>query len=113
MPPTMAFIDVVYRIVVLAKARNAEDAQQNEPRPAEHDLVAFLEALDEPTILKLEAVMYGGRDKNPNFRDLKAEVSDGKVDAIRTMVAKTPLGDYLAEGLVLAQQAFVDLEGEL
>lgn len=130
----MAFVDIAAHVVTLANARNAEDAQLKkkhgltngltlgsaggnaymaESRPAEQALKTYLESLDEPTLLKLEAVMYGGRNNNPNFRDLKDEVSDDSEGAIRTMLEKTPLGDYLAEGLVLARQKFIDLEGDL
>lgn len=130
----MAFVDVVNKVVQLAKAWGAEDEQLKKkhgvedglrvgspegfaymaaPRPAQGALKAYLESLDEATVLKLQAVMYGGRDRNPDFRDLKDQVSDGKEDAIETMISKKPLGDYLAEGLVLAQRNFVDLEGDI
>lgn len=130
----MSFVDVVLAVAKLAQERNDEDKAHKKrlglehgvelgtkeadeymhaPRPAKAALRAHLEGLDEAVVLKLEAVMYGGRDKNPNFRGLAQQLSHNKSDAVRTMMEKSPLGDYLAEGLVLAQRSYVDLEGAL
>ena len=130
----MKFADIVFEVARLAKKQNDENgalrklhgikgglrigskeamAFMSADRPSERALREYLDSLDEPTVLKLEAVMYGGRDKNPNFRELKDEISDGKEEAITMMCEKMPLGNYLMEGLVLAQKNFIDLEAEL
>jgi hypothetical protein len=55
--------------------------------------------------------MHAGRDRDGNFRKLHEELSSTKEEAVRTVCEEAPLAEYLAEGLVLAQKRFVDLDG--
>jgi hypothetical protein len=130
----MGFLELVTEVARLAEARNSEQEAfktrygveecvhlgseedalyMSAARPTEQRLRQYLEGLDEQNVLKLEAVMYGGREKDADFRGLKEHLSATKEDAIETRLGKMPLGEYLIEGLVLAQQKWIDLEGPL
>lgn len=82
------------------------------PRPAVEGLARFLEGLSVAEVLRLQTLMYAGRDRDRNFRKLHQELTCTKEDAVQTICEKAPLGDYLADGLVLAQRRLVDLESE-
>jgi len=58
--------------------------------------------------------MYAGRGDDEDIVSLHRELAGrtpDKADAIRTIVSKVPLAEYLARGLVLAQQELFDLDG--
>jgi hypothetical protein len=68
-----------------------------------------LEALDVKRFW--EKFMYASRDGDTRVHELHQELDHGKEDAIRTILEKTPMGEYLAHGLILAQRNFINLEG--
>ncbi len=84
-----------------------------EPRPAKDELKAFLDALSLEVVMKLQTIMYAGRDKDPIpelYLHLKNNTVD-KDDAIRTIMEKrSELPLYLAEGLKEAASQGVDLD---
>lgn len=73
------------------------------PEPAERALREFLEGLAAADAIKLQTVMYYGRDGGETdihklHRHLRIHTRDSS-DAIETMLEKVPLGEYLTAGL--------------
>jgi hypothetical protein len=128
----MKFIDVVVRAIALSRKINAEEEEIRQrlgltdgislddrgreymkaPRPAADELAQFLHTLSDAHVLRLQTLMYAGRDRDANLTKLHKELSCTREDAIRTICEKAPLDEYLADGLVLAQRRFLDLDGE-
>jgi len=74
------------------------------PPPEEADLRAFLESLPKATIDRLILIMYLGRgdfgtdDLAGSYEYFKRMFRTPR-DAARQMLEKTPLGDYLSDGM--------------
>jgi hypothetical protein len=128
----MKFLDVVIRAIECSRKLNAEDEELTQrlgltegvsldgpgqeyilaSRPAAEELERFLEALSDGEVLRLQTLMYAGRDRDGNFAKLHKELSCTKERAIQTICEKALLGDFLADGLALAQKRFFDVDGE-
>ena len=80
--------------------------------PYRKALREHLQALEEADVLKLQTLMYAGReheDPRDLHLDLLARTVD-RLDAESTMVSKFPLAHYLRTGLGLAKKLGVDLD---
>ena len=129
----MKFIEVVVDVIGLSRRVNEEDRALHEqfglgdgislgdpktwdymqaPRPAVEALEAYLEGLSDSEVARIQTLMYAGRDNDADFKGLHKHLRCDKEDAIQTISEKAPLGDYLADGLALAQKNFVDLDAD-
>jgi Protein of unknown function (DUF3775) len=84
------------------------------PRPAKAELKKYLMSLPDEIVFKLQTLMYFGRGDDPDlhgFHKSLKEQTPTKGDAIRAMMEKAPLGEYLANGLRLASAHGIDVEG--
>lgn len=86
------------------------------PRPPEEaQLRDLLTALPDAELYKLLAVMYLGRGDfgaggvEPMTRELAGRFPD-RSKAIRHLMAKGPLGEYLSDGLRELQAAGIDID---
>ncbi len=122
----MAFIDETREIIRLAQVwateENAEAEESGFTRLSErlgqppkaswqatHDRI---EQLSEVAHYKLLTIMYAGRERRTDFRDIYEDLSsrfDGAYDARRQATEKIPLGDYLEVGLSLAAKVGLDV----
>jgi hypothetical protein len=85
----------------------------HEPRPAEDQLKKYLEGLQTSDVMKLQTLMYAGRDQE-DIPELHLHLKDNAVDkndTMRTMMGKgSDLPLYLAEGLKEAASQRVDID---
>lgn len=97
----------LFRSATELRTENLEEA------PERKVLREYMASLPEEVVLKLQTLMYVGRDRWPFSKmhaHLKSQTPDS-ADAIRTMVEKTPLGSYLEAGIAIADDWEQDLEG--
>lgn len=81
------------------------------PTPAQDALHTFLKTLDRVTVSKIQTLMYVGLG-NDDLRGLHKRIGGcSKKDAVRTIMEKAPLAEYLAAGLIRARKIYVDIEG--
>jgi hypothetical protein len=126
------------RVIELARAADKEDAQlrrrhrvpdhftletpfseefrayEAASKPRREELDRYLAAQSEDVVRRLEALMYFGRgDGGDDLLKLYREVSEAfesKEDCIRQMLEKSPLADYLEEGISRATVAGIHLD---
>ena len=96
-----------------------EDSGPSPPEAGQ--LNAYLKSLDSEDIYKIIMIMYLGRedfevDQVRDVRDLDPYVDDMKEtfdtpsDAISQMISKSPLGEYLADGLAELEKRGIDID---
>jgi|SRR5579862_1231961 len=131
----MGFAEVVQTVMTKAVAQHAEETQikRNQEikdegvelfsdkadelvkaqRPEKEALKTYLSGLADETVLKLQTLMHFGRGDSPDLHWLHGHLKERtptKDDAVRTMMEKAALRDYLARGLQLATESGTDLE---
>lgn len=130
----MTVREAALETIRLAEARNTEDqAIDNElggevgyelgsegalkarmtPRPAETELIRYLESLPEEVLFKLRTLMYVGRGDADDILGLHADLIEDILDrdhAVSSMFEKSPLPRYLERGLMAAEHASIDLD---
>ena len=75
----------------------------------------YFEPLSEEDVLKLQTIMYVGRDREADIRAVHRAMRQqkrNKADAIRTMLEKPSLGMYLARGWQILLNSDLDPEGQ-
>jgi hypothetical protein len=76
----------------------------HEPEPCNKALEAFLAALPPPVLNSIVALMYSGRDNEPDaadyWRDLRSSIST-REHAIDAVAEKYPRMEYIAKGISL------------
>ena len=131
-PRSPAFRDVVLKVIALGDAANREYDNQSKnrkgaavalpvalganiaARPAKQALKEYVQSLSDDDVMKLQTLMYAGRDDDrdiPGLHEYLADNTRGRGDAIMTMTDKWPLPEYLLGGLAIADGAGVDIEG--
>src|ERR1039457_2684572 len=129
----MKFSEVVQEVIAKATARKLEGARvrgeagiadevadllgadaadlATVPRPAKQALRLYLMTLPEDTVFKLRTLMYFGRGDDADLHELHLYLNKQiatKELAIRAMMEKGPLADYLSKGLQRALDARID-----
>ncbi len=93
----------------------APDEDSGPPPPEEKKLRQFLDRLPEETVYKLALIMYLGRG-DFDTSDLTAEYQalrenfDSPSAVIAEMMEKSPLVDYLTEGLAILANQGIDVD---
>ncbi len=125
-----SFEAIVLRIIELAKARNRENAADNDGSvnyfanleqrlerrrfvpPCTSALRDALSKLSSGEIRKLQVLMYSGRERK-DVHAMERDLSYDRTDTISidVIMSKRPLDRYLADGLTRAKHDGVDLDG--
>lgn len=123
-------VSIIERLIALGEARldeyqrdrpeigitiPADDATieyLQKPRPAEQALKKALIDLDHASLLKVEAVMYAGRDGEDVMLTYHHLPRDNHTVTAHMVGSKLPLPEYLRDGLRLVKQQGVDLDTE-
>lgn len=95
----------------LAATSSAPRARSLRSR-AKRAVGVFLSRLTEEQALKLQTIMYCGRDRRTDLGEFHRELcsfTSGKEDAVRNMRSKVPLATYLRDGVVILEEAGIDL----
>lgn len=118
----MKLSEIVEQTIVLARERRGESAGSESQdgivfgrSAADEKLTAFLHNQPVAVIYSLVMIMYSGRGDFPisDFREQYQEMRDtfDRPDyAVNQMREKTPLSDYLEEGLRLLQENGIDVD---
>lgn len=84
------------------------------PSAEERAMRDFLNGLPEAVVLKVQTLMYCGRDDRWDVDEFQPELDKGKgkADAVRTIMSKVPdaVAKHLRDGLALMRAHAVDLE---
>src|SRR5262249_28380297 len=82
-------------------------------RTAERALIDYLASLPPDVLFKLRALMYAGRGDSDDVLGLHAQLGNDLSDvdaAVSSMVEKSPLPQYLQEGLDVAVRESIELD---
>ena len=120
---------VIRRLIVMARDRNEEQAgpayntrqlvrriklrYQNGHKPKERLLLETLKSLSPEDIRKVELVMYSGRE-DEHVLDMHRALFEEEPDmAVSIVFGKSPLDEYLTDGLKRARRDGFDLDAPL
>jgi hypothetical protein len=119
----MSFINTVREVIRLSSEHPqvaqrddlSNDTEKMHTSGGNDSAEAYLKTLPDDVVMKLQALMFAGKDKHLNisrvYEELKPLTRD-KDEAIRAMTSKVSVAEYLEKGLVIAEQHGLDLEAE-
>jgi hypothetical protein len=120
---------IIRKLIVMARERNSEESgpayntrqlvrriklrYKNGREPKAQLLLDSLKALSPEDIRKVELVMYSGRE-NEHVYDMHRALGEEDPDvAVSIVFGKSPLDEYLREGLERARRDGLDLDAPL
>jgi hypothetical protein len=119
----MPFANFVHEVIRLSAgppaagtAESAEKSAKGMSTSGGNDAaVDYLKKLPEDVVMKLQTLMFLGKDGYTNIHNLHEHfrgLTRDKTEAIRAMTSRVSLPEYLGKALKLAEKHGIDLEVE-
>ena len=119
----MPFANYVREVIRLSGGVSAAGPEET-PEPASRSMhtsggndaaASYLRTLPEEVVMKLQTLMFLGKDGYTNIHNLHEQfrgLTRDKQEAIRAMTSRVSLSEYMVKALKLAEKHGVDLDIE-